>query len=90
MAVPAFEKWRQTFWDNLGASVQLHGIRVLLVFINARVFSQSTDPSGPPLVRVTPRPCMRLNLATAGNAIWREEFYSHNGKIGCLVTVFDS
>lgn len=28
---PAFAAWRQTFWDNLAASVQLHGIRTLLV-----------------------------------------------------------
>jgi len=31
VVAPAFEKWRQTFWDNLGASIQLHGIRALLV-----------------------------------------------------------
>jgi carbonic anhydrase len=31
VAAPAFEKWRETFWDNLGASIQLHGIRTLLV-----------------------------------------------------------
>ena len=29
---PAFEAWRQTYWDNLGTSVQLHGIsRVIVV-----------------------------------------------------------
>jgi carbonic anhydrase len=27
---PAFAAWRQTFWDNLAASVQLHGIRTLV------------------------------------------------------------
>ena len=28
---PSFSAWRQTFWDNLGASIQLHAIRTLLV-----------------------------------------------------------
>lgn len=27
---PAFAGWRQTFWDNLDASIRLHGIRTLV------------------------------------------------------------
>ena len=30
IAAPRFEAWRGTFWDNLGASIQLHGIRALV------------------------------------------------------------
>ncbi len=30
IAAPAFESWRGTFWDNLGASIKLHGIRTLV------------------------------------------------------------
>ncbi len=26
VVAPAFQAWRGTFWDNLGASIQLHGI----------------------------------------------------------------
>lgn len=32
---PAFKGWHQTFWDNLGASVQLHNIKKVIV-INHR------------------------------------------------------
>lgn len=32
---PAFADWRKTFWDNLGASIQLHGIRTLVVVDHA-------------------------------------------------------
>ena len=28
---PAFEKWRPAFWENLGASIQLHSIEKLIV-----------------------------------------------------------
>jgi len=32
VVAPAFESWHETFWDNLGASVQLHSIpRVIVV-----------------------------------------------------------
>lgn len=30
IAAPAFEGWRAAFWDNLGASIKLHGIRTLV------------------------------------------------------------
>jgi len=30
VVAPAFEGWERTFWDNLGASVQLHGITTLI------------------------------------------------------------
>ena len=30
VVAPAFEGWEKTFWDNLGASVQLHGITTLI------------------------------------------------------------
>jgi carbonic anhydrase len=30
VVAPAFEAWEATFWDNLGASIQLHGITNLI------------------------------------------------------------
>lgn len=30
VVAPAFAGWRQTFWDNLDASIRLHGIRTLV------------------------------------------------------------
>ena len=30
VVAPAFAGWEKTFWDNIGASVQLHGITVLI------------------------------------------------------------
>jgi carbonic anhydrase len=35
VVAPAFKDWHKTFWDNLGASVQLHSIRKVIV-INHR------------------------------------------------------
>ena len=35
VVAPAFEKWHRTFWDNLGASIQLHGIRTLVAVDHA-------------------------------------------------------
>ncbi len=31
VVAPAFKDWHKTFWDNLGASMQLHGIRRVIV-----------------------------------------------------------
>ncbi|HME20081.1 MAG TPA: hypothetical protein VKI44_01725 [Acetobacteraceae bacterium] len=31
VTAPAFAGWETTFWDNIGASVQLHGITTLIV-----------------------------------------------------------
>jgi carbonic anhydrase len=31
VVAPAFAGWEKTFWDNIGASVQLHGITALIV-----------------------------------------------------------
>jgi len=28
---PAFKEWHKTFWENLGASVQLHNIKKVIV-----------------------------------------------------------
>jgi carbonic anhydrase len=30
VVAPAFEKWHQTFWDNLAASIELHKIKTLI------------------------------------------------------------
>jgi carbonic anhydrase len=35
VVAPAFKDWHQTFWDNLGASIQLHAIERVIV-INHR------------------------------------------------------
>jgi carbonic anhydrase len=35
VVAPAFKDWHKTFWDNLGASVQLHRIKSVIV-INHR------------------------------------------------------
>ena len=31
VVAPAFKEWSKTFWDNLGASVQLHNIKKVIV-----------------------------------------------------------
>ena len=31
VVAPAFQAWQQTFWENLGASVQLHNIKKVIV-----------------------------------------------------------
>lgn len=31
VVAPAFKEWHKTFWDNLGASVQLHNIKKVIV-----------------------------------------------------------
>lgn len=35
VVAPAFKDWQKTFWDNLGASIQLHAIKSVIV-INHR------------------------------------------------------
>jgi hypothetical protein len=30
VVAPAFEKWRQAFWDNLAASIELHRIKSVI------------------------------------------------------------
>ena len=31
VVAPAFKEWHKTFWDNLGASIQLHNIKKVIV-----------------------------------------------------------
>jgi len=31
VVAPAFQEWQKTFWDNLGASIQLHNIKKVIV-----------------------------------------------------------
>jgi carbonic anhydrase len=50
VVAPAFKDWHKTFWDNLGASVQLHSIKKVVV-INHRDCGAAKIAYGPDAVK---------------------------------------
>jgi len=49
---PAFKDWHKAFWDNLGASVQLHSIKSIIV-INHRDCGAAKIAYGPDSIKTT-------------------------------------
>lgn len=59
VVAPAFKDWHKTFWDNLGASIQLHSIDKVIV-INHRdcgaakiAYGEAASPTALPRRRPT-------------------------------------
>ncbi len=78
VVAPAFEAWHETFWQNLAASIQLHGINKVIV-INHRDCSAAKMAYGEEAV-ATPAAEAKTHLIAL--AEFRQQLAGRHPKLG--------